>query len=218
MMIITIDGPAGSGKSTVAKELSRKLGIPYIETGSMYRAVAWWCKENDINPDDESRVVDSLKEMNIDFVTENNRFIVLHGGRIINEELFAPEIGDVASKVAKIPGVRDFLVARQRELCEKGSCILEGRDLGTVVFPDADYKFFLVTSVEERARRRVRQLEEKGIRADFKNVLEAIRRRDIQDETREVAPLKPAPDATVIDTTHLSIDDVVETIVSHIRV
>ncbi len=218
MMIITIDGPAGSGKSTVAKELSRKLGIPYIETGSMYRAVAWWCKENDINPDDESRVVDSLKEMNIDFVTENNRFIVLHGGRIINEELFAPEIGDVASKVAKIPGVRDFLVARQRELSGKGSCILEGRDLGTVVFPDADYKFFLVTSVEERARRRVRQLEEKGIRADFKNVLEAIRRRDIQDETREVAPLKPAPDATVIDTTHLSIDDVVETIVSHIRV
>ena len=217
-MIITIDGPAGSGKSTVAKELSRKLGIPYIETGSMYRAVAWWCKKNDIDPDDKNQVVDNLKKMKINFVTENNQFNVLHGDRIINEELFAPEIGEIASKVAKIPEVRDFLAARQRELSGKGSCILEGRDMGTVVFPDADYKFFLVTSVEERARRRVRQLEEKGIKADFENVLEAIRKRDIQDETREVAPLKPAPDATIIDTTHLSVDDVVEAIAGRIKV
>ncbi len=213
-MIITIDGPAGSGKSTVARKLSERLGIPYIETGAMYRAVAWWCKKNNIDIEKRENIINALSNMNVRFLTAGASFIVMHDGVPLNDELYNPEVGDLASRIAQIPEVRKFLTYRQRTLASYGSCIFEGRDMGTVVFPEADYKFYLVTSLEERAKRRVRQLEEKGIKVSFEETLESIKKRDYQDENREIAPLKPAPDATIIDTTNISADEVVETILT----
>ncbi len=217
-MIVTIDGPAGSGKSTVARELAKKLGVPYIETGAMYRAVAWWCSKNGIDITDKEAVVNLLEQMEIDFITSGNDFLVQFEGKRINDELYAPSIGEFASAIARIPEVREFLTKKQRELAQKSdSCIFEGRDMGTVVFPDADHKFFLSTSLEERARRRVRQLKEKGLEVSYEETLRAIRKRDSQDENRAVAPLKAAPDAKIIDTTNITVDDVVDIIVSAIN-
>ena len=216
-MIITIDGPAGSGKSTIAAELSKRLGIPYIETGAMYRAVAWWCMKKGVDINNRDEVISAMSNMDIDFATSGKAFEVLHNGESIKNALHDPELGEIASKIAQIPEVRDYLTKLQRRLARKGSCIFEGRDMGTDVFPDADYKFFLITSLEERARRRVSQLKEKGIRVGFEETLEAIRNRDYQDENRDIAPLRPAPDAKIIDTTNIPVDQVVKSIISAIK-
>jgi len=212
-MKIAIDGPAGSGKSTVAKMLAERLGFTYVDTGAMYRAVAWKLKQHDIDPDN----TDALREL-----LENTQFsisdsVLCMDGRKIGDEIRTPEISRLSSDVAKIAEVRHFLTAEQRRIAEKGNVIMEGRDIGTVVIPDADLKFFITASPEERARRRYEQLKRLGIEANYDRILNELIQRDRNDSSREIAPLKPAEDAIIIDTTNMTIDEVLDLLVRKVR-
>ncbi|ACR78937.1 (d)CMP kinase [Kosmotoga olearia] len=212
-MKIAIDGPAGSGKSTVAKMLAERLGFTYVDTGAMYRAVAWKLKQHDIDPDN----TDALREL-----LENTQFsisdsVLCMDGRKIGDEIRTPEISRLSSDVAKIAEVRHFLTAEQRRIAEKGNVIMEGRDIGTVVIPDADLKFFITASPEERARRRYEQLKRLGIEANYDRILNELIQRDRNDSSREIAPLKPAKDAIIIDTTNMTIDEVLDLLVRKVR-
>ncbi|MDK2954277.1 (d)CMP kinase [Kosmotoga sp. DU53] len=212
-MKIAIDGPAGSGKSTVAKMLAERLGFTYVDTGAMYRAVAWKLKQHDIDPDN----TDALREL-----LENTQFsisdsVLCMDGRKIGDEIRTPEISRLSSDVAKIAEVRRFLTAEQRRIAEKGNVIMEGRDIGTVVIPDADLKFFITASPEERARRRYEQLKRLGIEANYDRILNELIQRDRNDSSREIAPLKPAEDAIIIDTTNMTIDEVLDLLVRKVR-
>jgi len=212
-MKIAIDGPAGSGKSTVAKMLAERLGFTYVDTGAMYRAVAWKLKQHDIDPDNTN----ALREL-----LENTQFsisdsVLCMDGRKIGDEIRTPEISRLSSDVAKIAEVRHFLTAEQRRIAEKGNVIMEGRDIGTVVIPDADLKFFITASPEERARRRYEQLKRLGIEANYDRILNELIQRDRNDSSREIAPLKPAEDAIIIDTTNMTIDEVLDLLVRKVR-
>lgn len=212
-MKIAIDGPAGSGKSTVAKMLAERLGFTYVDTGAMYRAVAWKLKQHDIDPDNTN----ALREL-----LENTQFsisdsVLCMDGRKIGDEIRTPEISRLSSDVAKIAEVRRFLTAEQRRIAEKGNVIMEGRDIGTVVIPDADLKFFITASPEERARRRYEQLKRLGIEANYDRILNELIQRDRNDSSREIAPLKPAEDAIIIDTTNMTIDEVLDLLVRKVR-
>jgi CMP/dCMP kinase len=193
-MIVAIDGPAGAGKSTVARAAAQALGFRYLDSGAMYRAVALAVNERGGSPDDRARELDI--EMDDDRVRA--------GGRDVTKEIRAPEVSETASKIATDRGVRAALVEKQRELLSEGDWVAEGRDIGTVVAPDAQLKVFLTASPEERARRRAEELG-----ADPETVLRDQALRDRQDSSREHSPLRPADDAVEVDTTGLSVDEVV---------
>lgn len=207
---IAIDGPAGTGKSTVAKKIAEILGIDYLDTGAMYRAVAKFFLDNNIDPCeiDNNTVEKIFKEINFDF--KNNSLYM--NGKILSDEIRSPEVGKIVSKVASLEAIRKKLTLIQRELAKGKSIVVEGRDIGTVVLPDAEVKIFLTASAEERARRRLKELIEKGINVSFKEVFDEIVQRDRIDSTRKVAPLKAAKDAVIIDTDGLTVEEVVEKI------
>jgi len=207
---IAIDGPAGTGKSTVAKKIAEILGIDYLDTGAMYRAVAKFFLDNNIDPCeiDNNTVEKIFKEINFDF--KNNSLYM--NGKILSDEIRSPEVGKIVSKVASLEAIRKKLTLIQRELAKGKSIVVEGRDIGTVVLPDAEVKIFLTASAEERARRRLKELIEKGINVSFKEVFDEIVQRDRIDSTRKVAPLKAAKDAVIIDTDGLTVKEVVEKI------
>lgn len=186
-LIIAIDGTAGSGKSTLAQALAKRLGYEYIDTGAMYRHLTYRALEEGITG----------KKGLIDLARRTKRFLK-------TDKIRLPEVSNMVSKVAAIKGVRRWMVEHQRRLGRKGGVVVEGRDIGTVVFPDADIKFFLVADVEERARRRFKELKEKGIKTQKKDVEENIISRDIRDSSRKVSPLIPAKDAIIIDTSNLN--------------
>lgn len=188
MLVIAIDGTAGSGKSTLAQYLAKRLGYLYVDTGAMYRYLTY------------KALKEGIKDTKgfIELAKRTKRFFK---GNVIRY----PSVSDMVSKVAAIKGVRKWMVKHQRAIGKKGGVVMEGRDIGTVVFPDADVKFFLVAEAEERARRRYKELKQKGIKAEKKEVCENIINRDIKDSSRKVSPLKPAKDAVIIDTTNLSI-------------
>ncbi len=216
-LTIAIDGPSGAGKSTVASSLGRRLGYLYIDTGAMYRSVALTVKEKGIIPEDELAVGRLASSLHITFASEGDQTRVFCEGRDITEAIRTSEISRLASSISKQKGVRETLVRMQREMGREGGVILEGRDIGTVVFPDADLKFYLDADSDERVRRRYREMAEKGVKADLKETREELLQRDHNDMHRSHSPLKKANDALLIDTTHRSVEEIVEQMVDIVQ-
>jgi len=209
-LTVAIDGPSGAGKSTVAKSLARRLGYSYVDTGAMYRTVALKVKESGISTEEDDALYHWVSSIDMTFVTEGEETHVFCSGEEITEPIRSPEISRLASDISKKKGVREALVEKQRKMGRDGGVILEGRDIGTVVFPNADVKFYLNARTEERARRRFKELVEKGIEADLEGTLEEMIQRDHNDMWRALAPLKKADDAILIDSTDKSAEEVVE--------
>ncbi len=209
-LTIAIDGPSGAGKSTVARALAERLRYLYIDTGAMYRAVALKAKAAGLLEGDESELFRLVSSLEITFVAEGKRIAILCDGKDVTEAIRSPEISQLASNISRRKVVRDALVRKQREMGRAGGVVLEGRDIGTVVFPDAEVKFYLDADVEERGRRRYRELTEKGMSVDFKETLEEVRRRDHHDMSRDISPLRKAEDALFIDSTGRAVRDIVE--------
>ncbi len=210
---IAIDGPAGSGKSTIAKAVAERLCIDYIDTGAMYRAFACKIKNSGIDMYDEAALEKLLDETDIDF----SKGDTLLDGVKVNDIIRTPEISMLASKCSALGPVRKKLVALQQKMGESKSVIMDGRDIGTVVFPKAPFKFFLVATPEERAARRLKELIEKGEKTTLEEVLADIKQRDLQDTTRKITPLKKAEDAREIDTTSLSIEEVTGIVIEEVK-
>lgn len=208
---VAIDGPAGAGKSTVAKIVAQKLNLVYVDTGAMYRAVA--LKAIRHGQTSVKGIVEIAK--NSDIVIIDNR--VFMDGEDVTDEIRSIKVTEKVSEVAKIPQVRYFMLERQRKMAEKKGVIMDGRDIGTAVLPDAEYKFFLTADIKARARRRYEELVKKGEATELEQVEEDILKRDRQDMERTYAPLAVARDAVIIDTTNKSVEEVVEEIVSHIK-
>lgn len=218
--VVTIDGPSGVGKSTVSRMLASRLGYTYLDTGAMYRAVALACKRAGVDVHDEEAVDRLVEELDIRLLPSRSKdedVRVLLNGEELGPELRSPETGMLASTVSALRPVRDRLTRMQREIGCQGKIVAEGRDTGTVVFPDAAWKFFLDASPEERARRRIGQLRARGMEVDEKEILEQIIQRDRDDRERPIAPLKQAPDAVVIDCSIIDAEKVVEKMLAHIR-
>ncbi|MEZ6126898.1 MAG: (d)CMP kinase [Planctomycetaceae bacterium] len=212
-MIITIDGPAGSGKSTVAKMLAERLGVRFLDTGAMYRAVAYAVLQRQVAESDTHRIAELVTDLRLEFCDN-----LLHmNGDDVSEKIRTPDVSAISSVVAAQPAVRERLVDLQRQIGQQGPLVTEGRDQGSVVFPGAEFKFFLTASVDARARRRHRELVAKGSSLTLDTVKQQLRQRDHRDETRSHAPMKPAKDAIIIDTSDLTIAQVVETLVRRIR-
>jgi cytidylate kinase len=217
VLVIAIDGPSGAGKSTVARILAERLGYIYIDTGAMYRAIGWKAKKERIDPIDENALADLCRRTEVTIKKDNSdpRFYV--DGIDVTGEIRTPEMGMMASTVSKSPAVRARLLTLQRELGKNGGVVMDGRDIGTVVFPDADWKFFLEASPDERGKRRYQELKEKGMDVDLTQITREIKDRDHQDSGRSIAPLRRADDALLIDSSFLSIDQVVDRMLNEIR-
>lgn len=216
--VIAIDGPSGSGKSTVAKKVASKLNALYIDTGAMFRSIAYVCNKNSVNLEQEklsSQALELLKVNKFFYAVDANTLIEAYGENL-TEKIRDHLISDLASKVSRYPEVRDFVANWQRKIVENHLCVLEGRDIGTVIFPMARLKIFLTAKPEVRAKRRYQELEDRGTLPEgmtLEQLRKDIEQRDLQDSTRELAPLKKADDAIEIDTSDLAIDQVVDKIV-----
>lgn len=208
--IITIDGPAGVGKSTIAKQLASRLGYQYLDTGALYRAVAWKVRASVVDPADHRTVTKLLSETRITLEQSGDGVRVLVDGQDVTLEIRTQEISEIASVVSAIPAVRQWLLPIQRQVGASGGVVAEGRDLGTHVFPEADVKFFLQADVDVRAARRRDQLRAAGHVASLDQTEEQIKARDLRDQARAVAPLAPAADARLINTSALGVEAVVE--------
>ena len=215
--IITIDGPAGAGKSTVSKMLGRKLNFLYLDTGAMYRAVALRAQREGVDPNDEGGLEKLCQRLEISFQEDREGQRVICQGEDVTEGIRDPEIGWMASTVSMKRPVREALVRMQRKIGSRGKIVAEGRDTGTVVFPRAKYKFFLNANPQERARRRFRELAARGLAVTLEEIKKEMKERDEQDSSRQLAPLRPAEDARMIDSTGLTPEEVVERILEIIK-
>ena len=211
---IALDGPAGAGKSTIAKIISKRLGLPYLDTGAMYRAMALSALSEGVSLTDAEKVDELLNRTDIKVVYEPDGQHVLVNGEDVTGRLREEEIGKGASLISKLRCVRDKLAGMQRDIAHETHAVLDGREIGTFVIPETPYKFYVTATAEERALRRVRQLEEKGETPDYELILKDILARDYQDSHRDYAPLKQAEDAVLIDTTHMTIDEAVEAVLT----
>ncbi len=214
-IVVAIDGPAGSGKSTIARRVAERLGFRRIDTGAMYRAVGLWALRAGIPLDDMHRLEQLAREARIEL--EGSLPRVRLNGEDVTEAIRTPEVSEAASKVSTVPGVRRALVQKQREMAAAGSVVMEGRDIGTVVFPDAQVKIFLDADPEVRAQRRLKELQEKGLNPSLEEIVREIEERDRRDRTRADSPLRQAPDAILVDTTGMSIEEVEESILKIVR-
>ena len=204
---IAIDGPSGAGKSTLAKSLAARLGYLYVDTGAIYRTIGYYAFSNGIDPKDETAVVAALPEIRVEMTYGDDGLQhMLLNGADVTKEIRLPEISMYASAVSAHPGVRAFLLEMQRQLARTSNVIMDGRDIGTVVLPDAKVKVYLTASSEERARRRCLELEQRGTPEPFEKVLKEIEERDWNDSHRTVAPLRQADDAVLLDTTNLNFE------------
>ena len=213
-MIIAIDGPSASGKSTTAKGVAEKLGITHVDTGAMYRAVTLGLKLSGISPDDDASVCQYLSEIELYF--DGNNKIHLNGVDV-SYEIRSGDISSRVSAVSAIPEVREKMVIIQRRIAGEQNCVLEGRDIGTVVFPNAEFKFFLIADIDVRAKRRLIELEKMGETKSISELIEDIRRRDQLDSSRDHSPLIQAKDAIPIDTSQLTINEQIKKIINHIN-
>ena len=215
--IITIDGPAGAGKSTVAKQLAQKLDLSYLDTGAMYRALTLKAIQQNVNLENEDDVVAMARQTHIDLENHAQGVKVILDGADVSEEIRTAEITNKTYFVAQKPRVREIMVEWQRLLGGKRGVVVEGRDVGTVVFPQARYKFYLDADIAERSRRRIEELREKGNDVDADKLTDELKERDNKDLTRSVGPLRKADDALFIDSTHLTINEVIEKMMKHIN-
>ena len=217
MVSVAIDGPAGAGKSTIAKMLSRKLGFIYVDTGALYRSIGYYSILNGIDYKDNVKVSNLLNTINIDLKIKDDRQYVYINNIDVTDRIRTPEVSMAASSVSAIPRVREFLLNLQKQIAVKNNVIMDGRDIGTVVLPDAKVKIFLTASSEERAKRRYDDLIKENKNIVFEDVLKDIKQRDYNDSTRKIAPLKPADDAKIVDTTGETLEQSVSRLYSIIK-
>lgn len=210
MINIAIDGPAGAGKSTIAKTVSKELGYIYVDTGALYRTVGLNALRNGVDTKDAEGVIATLDGLKVSLRFVNNEQRVFLGEEDVSEAIRQNEVSMAASNVSAIPKVREFLFDLQRDIAKNNNCIMDGRDIGTVVLPDAQIKLFLTASAEARADRRYKELVEKGQTVDYDVILEEIKERDYQDSHREIAPLKQAEDAILVDSTEMDLPATIE--------
>lgn len=208
--VLTIDGPSGSGKGTLAQQMAEKLGWHYLDSGAIYRVLAQAALKHQIDLTDETALASIAGQLDVQFVLKDGLLQVVLEGEDVSLLIRSEQAGNAASKVAAFPAVRSALLQRQRDFCQPPGLVTDGRDMGTVVFPDAPYKVFLTASAEVRAERRYKQLKEKGIDSNLSDLVAEISERDERDTQREVAPLRPADDAVILDSTQLGIEAVLE--------
>lgn len=214
-IVVAIDGPAGAGKSTIARRVAERLGYTYINTGAMYRAIALWALRLGTELSDMHRLEQLAKEARLELSSGGSRVVL--NGEDVTEEIRSPEVSEAASKVSAVPAVRRALLGLQRKIADETSVVMEGRDIGSVVFPNAQVKIFLDADPHERARRRTLELKHSGTRTNTEAVEAEMRERDQRDRTRTEAPLVQAPDAQLIETTGLAIEQVEEAVLKVIR-
>lgn len=214
--IITVDGPSGAGKGTLCHALAEKLGFDFLDSGAIYRITALAALKAGLALDDEDGIAEVGRYLNVRFIPENDEIRVILNDENVGDQIRSAEAGQNASKIAVFPKVRDALLKRQRDFSSPKGLIADGRDMGTVVFPNAQVKLFLDASAEERTKRRLKQLQEKGFNANFEEILAEIKERDFRDRNRPVAPLVPAKDALLLDSTNLSIEEVIAQALEHI--
>ena len=207
MKAIAVDGPSGAGKSTMVKAIAGKLGYVYVDTGAIYRSVGLYAARLGIAREDVAELIPHLDEIGVALAYEEGQQKIYLNGEDVTGKIRTPEISLYASAVSALPEVRKKLLSLQRDLAKTNNVIMDGRDIGTVVLPDADVKIFLTASAEERARRRYAELREKGMDVTYEKTLEEVKERDANDENRAVAPLRPAADAVIVDTTGRDIEE-----------
>ncbi len=217
MINVAIDGPAGAGKSTVARAAAKELGFIYVDTGALYRAVGVHCLRNNIVTTDAEGVGAVLNDITVELKFIDGVQHVFLNGDDVSTEIRLPEASMAASNVSAIPSVRAFLFDLQRDIAAKNNCLMDGRDIGTVVLPDAEVKIFLTADPEERAMRRFKELQEKGSTVTYKEVLDDLIVRDYNDSHREIAPLKPAEDSVVINTTGYTLEESINKIIETVK-
>ena len=213
MIRIAIDGPSGSGKSTLAKAVAKELGIIYVDTGALYRTVGYFVYQNGKDPHNAKQVESLLPNVNIELKYENGSQRVILNGEDLGDKIRMPEMSMYASAVSTIPAVRAFLLEMQKSLARENSVVMDGRDIGTVIIPDADIKIFLVASNETRAKRRTLELLSKGVEASYEEVLADMIERDKQDKNRDIAPAVPALDAIILDNSVMTVEESLKEIV-----
>lgn len=209
---IAIDGPAGAGKSTIAKRVAKELSFIYVDTGAMYRAIALYLIKNGISPEEEERLTEACRQIRIDIEYEKGEQQVILNGENVTGQIRTEEVGNMASAAAAKPCVREALLMLQRNLAAKADVLMDGRDIGTNILPDAQLKIYLTASVETRAKRRFLELQEKGVPCEMAAIERDIEERDYRDQTRSIAPLKQAEDAVLVDSSKMTIEEVVSRI------
>ena len=217
MIRIAIDGPGGAGKSTIAKAVAKRLDILYVDTGALYRTVGLYVRRLNIDPKDNAAVTAVLPDLNIEVKYENGAQRVYLNGEDPGDAIRTPEMSMYASAVSAIPSVRAFLLETQKDIARKNSVIMDGRDIGTVILPNADVKIFLTASPECRAMRRYKELVARGQDVKFEDVLNEMNQRDLQDSTRDIAPAEAAPDAVLLDNSDLDFEESVDAVISLIK-
>ncbi len=215
MTAVAIDGPAGAGKSTIARAISREMSFVYVDTGALYRAIGLYMIKNRIDGDES--IVSALNKVKVDLKFVDNEQEIFLCGEEVSGEIRTPEVSMMASRVSAILAVRKFLLDLQRDLAKKNNVIMDGRDIGTVILPDADVKIFLTASLEKRAERRYKEMLEKGLNVTYDGILSDIKKRDYDDSHRKVAPLKPAADAILVDTSDYSLEESIKLVLDVIR-
>lgn len=216
-IIITVDGPSGAGKGTLCYALAEKLGFDLLDSGAIYRVTALAALKKQVAINDETQLAHLARNLDVTFLPQDNEVKIILEGKDVSKQIRTQEVADTASKIAVFPKVREALLQLQQSFVSEKGLIADGRDMGTIVFPNAQVKLFLDASVEERANRRYKQLQIKGISGNFAQILAEIKDRDFRDRNRSVAPLKPADDALLLDSTELSIDEVITQALDYIQ-
>ncbi|MDO4199527.1 MAG: (d)CMP kinase [Clostridia bacterium] len=217
MISVAIDGPAGSGKSTISKIIAQKLGFVHLDTGALYRAIAYFIDKNNVDFNNENEVKKCLKFVDLKIEKSGAEQKILLGGKVLSSELRSLNITKIASRIASYRCVREYLLNFQRDFAEKQNVVMDGRDIGTVVLPNASVKIFITASPEVRAGRRLEQMSKSGEKPDYNEILDAIKKRDYEDTHRVIAPLKKADDAAVIDNSNMNLNQTVESVLSIIK-